>query len=211
MDCNMSQEEKKICFVIAPIGNEESAIRYRSDRVMKYIIEPAVDDCGYKAIRADIISDPGMITTQIIQHLIDDPLVIADLTEHNPNVCYELAIRHFARKPCIQIIESEERIPFDIKGIRTIRVDYRDLESANRCKIEIINQIHSIEKNPDQIETPITFAINQKFLRQSDNPLEKGVVEIISILQELKSDSDSNFVYLADEINDLYSELTKKD
>lgn len=205
----MSQEENKICFVIAPIGKEESDIRYRSDKVMKYIIKPAVEDCGYKAIRADMISDPGMITTQIIQHLIDDPLVIADLTEQNPNVYYELAIRHFTKKPFIQIIESVESIPFDIVGIRTIPVDYRDLESANQCKIEIINQIHSIERDPGQINTPITFAINQKFLQQSDNPLEKGVAEIISILQDLKSDSDSNFLYLADEINDLYLQLTK--
>jgi len=85
---------KKSCFVIAPIGQEESETRNRSDLVLKHIIKPAAEECGYKAVRADEISEPGIITTQVIQRLIDDDLVIADLTERNPNVFYELAIRH---------------------------------------------------------------------------------------------------------------------
>jgi len=50
-------------------------------------------------IRADKISEPGIITTQIIGHIVDAELVIADLTDKNPNVFYELAIRHAIRNP----------------------------------------------------------------------------------------------------------------
>ena len=70
---------------------------------VKYVIVPAVEACQYQAIRADQISEPGMITSQVIQHIVDDPPVVADLSGRNPNVFYELAIRHILRKPLVQL------------------------------------------------------------------------------------------------------------
>ena len=96
----------KVCFVIAPLGDEGSETRKRSDQVLKHIIKPSTADCGYKAVRADEISEPGLITSQIIQHLMDDPLVMADLTELNPNVFYELALCHALKRPLVQIIQK---------------------------------------------------------------------------------------------------------
>ena len=206
----MSQENKKNCFIIAPIGDEGSEERHRSDNILKYVISPALEKCDYKAIRADKISNPGIITSQIIEHLIDDSLVIADLTGQNPNVYYELAIRHFTNKPFIQIIEYDENIPFDIAGLRTINFDYRDLESVDKCKTEIINQIHSIEEKPNQVETPVSFAINQKYLRQSGNPLEKGIGEVISMLQKIEIDIDNSYEDLSNDLNNVRRGLTGK-
>ena len=142
----MADNSEKICFVIAPIGEPESDIRKRSDRVLKHIIRPAVESCGYKAVRADEIAEPGMITNQIIRHVVDDPLVIADLTGQNPNVFYELAIRHYIGKPLIQIINKVEDIPFDVGSMRTIEVDHQDLDSVEKAKTEIQRQIQSLEE-----------------------------------------------------------------
>ena len=89
-----TEPEKKTCFVISPIGEPESDTRKRADKILKYVIDPSVERRGYKAVRADHISEPGMITSQVIQHIVDDDLVIADLTDRNPNVFYELALRH---------------------------------------------------------------------------------------------------------------------
>lgn len=102
--------DKKICFVISPIGEEGSETRERSDKVLKYIICDSVEQLGYEVVRADKISEPGIITTQIIEHIIDSDLVIADLTDKNPNVFYELALRHAIRKPLIQMIMKGEII-----------------------------------------------------------------------------------------------------
>jgi hypothetical protein len=137
----------KTCFVIAPIGEARSETRKRSDVVLKHIIAPAVEQCGYDALRADQIAEPGIITSQVIQHVIDAPLVVADLTERNPNVFYELAIRHAIRKPLIQIIRSDEQIPFDVAGTRTIGVDHRDLDSVEFAKVEIVKQINALERS----------------------------------------------------------------
>ena len=83
----------KICFVIAPIGEETSDTRKRSDQVLRHIIAPSVLKHGYQAIRADQIAEPGMIASQVIQHIVEDALVAADLTDWNPNVFYELSRR----------------------------------------------------------------------------------------------------------------------
>ncbi len=179
-------KDTKVCFVIAPIGTEGSDVRVRSDQVLKHIITPAARECGYEPIRADQISEPGLITSQVIQHIVQDPLVIADLTGRNPNVFYELAVRHAIKKPVVQIIQAAELIPFDVAGSRTIHVDHHDLDSAAKAKEEIVRQIHSVEKNPGDVDTPISVAVELQSLRQSDNPLEKSNAEIISMLQEIR-------------------------
>lgn len=184
----MSKGDKgKVCFVIAPIGEEGSEIRRRSDQVLKHIISPAAKDCGYETIRADKISEPGMITSQVIQHLLDDPLVIADLTGRNPNVFYELAVRHAIRKPIVQIIQTGEPIPFDVAQSRTILVDHRDLDSAAHCRDELAKQIRKVELDPIDVDTPISVAIDIQSLRQSENPLEKWSAEIMGMLQDIRS------------------------
>jgi len=197
--------DNKFCFVIAPIGEDDSDIRRRSDQIFNHIIIPVTEECGYEAIRADKISKPGMITSQIIQHLLDDHLVIADLTGQNPNVFYELAIRHSLRKPYIQIINKGETIPFDISQSRTIYVDHHDLDDVANCKAEIIRQIRSIQEGSN-IDNPITHAIDLQSLVRSDNLLEKSNAEIMSMIQglnsnllELKENIFNKVIYLQDD------------
>jgi len=182
-------EDKKTCFVISPIGTDESDIRKRSDQILKHVLKPAADSCGFKAIRADDLSEPGMITSQVIQHVIDDPLVVADLTGMNPNVFYELAIRHAIRKPLIQIIQKNEKFPFDVAGMRTVGVDHTDLDSVEDAKNEIVKQINVImKKKPEEIESPISVSLELQALRHSDNPEERSFAKFISTVTELRSD-----------------------
>jgi len=183
-DANSSS--MKICFVIAPIGEDKSETRERSDKVLRHIIQPAATQCGYTIERADRISKPGIITSQIIQHIVEDALVIADLTDHNPNVFYELAIRHAIKKPVVQIIKNGQSIPFDLSATRTIKVDHTDLDSADNARKEIIRQISAVELNPDAVDSPISAALDLQSLRQSDKPLEKGMADIIRIVEGLK-------------------------
>jgi len=179
--------DKKICFVIAPIGEAETDTRRRSDQILKHVISPAVNECGYDAIRADQISEPGIITSQVIQHVVDDPLVVADLTERNPNVFYELALRHAIQKPLVQIIRKGEPLPFDVAGTRTITLDHRDLDSVEGAKKEIINQVRAAENSTLQIDTPISVALNLQLLKQSDNPERRSLADMLSAISEIRT------------------------
>jgi hypothetical protein len=185
--------KKKICFVIAPIGDEESEVRKRSDQILRYVIEPSTSECGYEAIRADKIEKPGVITSQVIQHIIEDSLVIADLTGHNANVFYELAIRHALRKPFIQMIQKGEKIPFDVSGTRTIYIDHHNLESVDEAKNGIIGQIKSLEQDASQIETPISISLDLQSLRKSDDPERRSLADIMAVLTELPTRIEERF------------------
>lgn len=134
----------KKCFVVSPIGAENSETRKRADKVYKYIIEPVCKECDFEPIRVDMINKADTITQTIIDHLNQDELVIADMTEHNPNAFYEMGYRACTGKPMINLKEKSENIPFDIAAIRAFDYDLQDLDSVDGIKTRIINTIGSI-------------------------------------------------------------------
>lgn len=179
--------DEKACFVIAPIGEPESDERRRSDQILKHIIKPAAKECGYSATRADEISEPGIITSQVIQRIVNDPLVIADLTGRNPNVFYELAIRHALRKPLVQMIRKGDAIPFDVAATRVVLVDHHDLDSVEAAKMEITKQIRAAEKDAANVDTPISVALDLQLLKQSDDPEKRSLADLMSMVAEVRT------------------------
>ena len=113
-------------FVIAPIGDEGTEQRKHSDMVLGSLIEKAIDEMGLHAVRADKISTPGMINAQVIQYVMKSKVVIADLSFHNPNAFYELAIRHMTGLPTVHIIRGDDKIPFDLQNFRTVTIHTTD-------------------------------------------------------------------------------------
>ncbi|TET08033.1 MAG: hypothetical protein E3J86_11490 [Candidatus Thorarchaeota archaeon] len=181
----MPKKPDKTCFVIAPIGSEGSKSRKWSNEVLKLIIRPAVIDFGYKAIRADEIQETGNITSQVIKMCINSDLVIANLTDSNPNVFYEMAIRHAIGKPIIQIIQKSQTIPFDIKQERTLTYDKETPSSFFDCQNQLRAFLKHIEEGDINPDNPIARAIGLMSLEGSDNPLEKTISDIASMLQYL--------------------------
>ena len=179
--------DEKSCFVISPIGEPDTDTRKRADQMLEHVVKPAVAVCGYTAVRADEIDKPGIITSQVIQRVVNDPLVIADLTERNPNVFYELAIRHALRKPLVQLIKKGERIPFDVAGTRTIQIDHHDLDSVANAKREIVAQIRALEEDPSDLETPISVSLDLQILRQSEKPEERSLADLLSAVADLRA------------------------
>jgi hypothetical protein len=144
-----------VCFVICPIGEAKSDTRIRSDFILSQIIRPVVADFGLKAVRADEIANPGRISNHMLDYIHDSTLVIADLTGGNPNVFYELAIRHGLNKPVIQLIQTESKIPFDVADILTVIVDHRKKSGVEVAKKSIRSQIRAMERDPFLYESPV--------------------------------------------------------
>jgi hypothetical protein len=178
---------KKPCFVIAPIGPTGSETRKRSDKVLKHIFRSALEE-KYKVTRADEIDEAGMITSQVLRAVQESHLVVADLTETNPNVLYELAVRHAIEKPVIHLIEPRlSKIPFDIAGFRTIEFDLTDPDSIEAA-------VDKLRKFAEQAElgkwgeTPIKLA-NVMRPNKEDSPelllLKQAVAGIATISEKL--------------------------
>ncbi len=133
----------KTCFYISPIGDDDSEVRKHSDLFLNSIIEPALKESGLEVVRADMIGQAGMITSQILEHVMRSKLAIVDLSWHNPNAFYEMAIRHACKLPVIQICRKADKLPFDVNQVRTVVIDTTDIytltpkietyRSGNRC------------------------------------------------------------------------------
>ncbi|MPZ07275.1 MAG: hypothetical protein GEU26_12815 [Nitrososphaeraceae archaeon] len=185
------EKKEKICFVISPIDEEGTDTRNYADIVFEFIIKPAVEKLSYKPLRADHISKPGLITLDIVNHLRDDALVVADLTESNPNVMYELAIRHAAAKHAIQIKDSSGQLPFDIQGMRTIPFRYMNATSMIACRDEISKQVQTIEANSTKVDSPISQSFILRALEPSNDPVKESVQQLVLQMQTVISKIDT--------------------
>ncbi len=155
------------CFVVCPIGHEGDDQRKHSDAILAHLIDPAARECGYVAERSSDSERPGMITSQIVDSLVNAPLVIADLSFHNPNVFYELAVRHAARKPVVILCDREWSVPFDISDARMVRFNFSKLQdpkdvldSLADARQSLVAQIRLVEESGGEVDNPISSSID---------------------------------------------------
>jgi len=124
------------------------------------IVEPALEEFGLKVVRADGIEKPGTITRQVFDYLLRARLVVVDLSFHNPNVFYELAIRHAARLPVVQIIRTADRIPFDVNQMRTIPIDTTDIctlvPQLQSYIAQVASHVRRALQDPDATDNPLS-------------------------------------------------------
>jgi cell division septum initiation protein DivIVA len=112
-----------LCFVLMPFGRKtDAAGRVTNfDSVFKKIIAPAVEQAGLEPIRADEEKIGGTIHKPMFERLMLCHYAVADITGANPNVFYELGIRHALRPSSTAIVFLEGTvIPFDIALVRGI-------------------------------------------------------------------------------------------
>lgn len=149
-----------ICFYVAPIGEPGSEPRKHSDLFLSSLVEPALKELGLTVIRADGIAEPGMITTAIIEHLKKAKLVIVDLSLLNPNVFYEMAIRHAAKGPIVQMIRKGDRLPFDVNQVNTLVIDNTDIYTftpkLETYRSEITTYARRAIEDPEHFGNPIS-------------------------------------------------------
>jgi hypothetical protein len=150
----------RMCFYIAPIGSDGSEPRKHSDLFLGSLVEPALKDFPLEVIRADQIAEPGAITGQVIEHIMRARLVIADLSYHNPNVFYEMALRHARRLPIVQICRKQDTLPFDVNQMRTIVIDTTDIYTLvpklETHRSEIASQVRTALNDTDAPTNPIS-------------------------------------------------------
>lgn len=127
--------------------------------ILASYVEPAVEGHGLQVVRADRITKPGMISAQIIEYILKSRLVIVDMSYHNPNVFYELCLRHVTGKPIVHIIRDEDYIPFDVGNFRTVKINTADkFELVARLeshRAEIANQVRQVLADGASLDNPI--------------------------------------------------------
>ena len=181
-----SNVQKRNCFILSPIGKNDSKIREHADNVYDYILKPVLEKNEFKIERADKINDSGIITNQIIERIVKYDLIIAILTYDNPNVFYELALCHVARKPFIQMIEKDKKIPFDTATVRTIHYSLDDIKTWKVTEEKLENLIQ--QDLNGEMENPISNGLDALKLKESTKSEQMITAEMTAgILDKLQS------------------------
>lgn len=137
---------KKKCFVISPIGDDDSDIRKEADALL-WVANRALEKFDFDVIRVDQIARSTTITNEIIQLIQECELCLIVLTGHNANVFYEAGRRHETGRPFVQLIRKGESLPFDVAGIRTIFYeDVQSLAAAAKMIEQIQRFVEEFEK-----------------------------------------------------------------
>lgn len=187
----------KNCFFICPIGDDDSKERKRSNTVMKHLLNPVCEEKGYEVIRADLIASANKISVDIIEHLENDDLAIADLTGCNPNVFYEIGYRKAKGMPTIHIAKNGTELPFDAIDDRTIFYDETDFDTVEGFKEMLSKTIDSI---PPISKTPKSYILGGRIV--DDRKTEKPYISLLrEIVNEFNSNGRRSITYSSDNIN----------
>jgi len=201
----------KLCLVICPIGRENTLTRMNSDLFFEKIIRPVTKELNYFPIRGDQIDEAGMIPSQIIDLLVESPLVIADLTEHNASVSYELAVRHAIQKPCILMIKDGEQIPFYVKHTRIIFYDLENPMKVEKAKNSLINQIRNMDNAKYCNDNPIAQAQNNKIITKAMQKNGNDEYDALTLIIGEMVELSSAVTDMKREVSSLHQKLTYLD
>jgi hypothetical protein len=120
---------KNECFIVMPFGIKQfpdgSGRTYDFDKVYRVLIQRAVREVGMIPVRADERMGSALIHTEMFRDLRDRTVVLADLSLDNPNVFYELGIRHvMSSSGTVLICRRGSTLPFDVKLSKVLFYDF---------------------------------------------------------------------------------------
>lgn len=129
------------CFVMMPFGQWY-------DRYYQDIYIPAIRDAGFEPVRADELFSTGSVVEQIWEQIEKSKLLLADLTDKNANVFYELGLAHAARKPVVFTAGKVDDVPFDLRHLRVIVYEVREPQWADKLQRLITDYLRNAAKDP---------------------------------------------------------------
>ena len=205
----------KKCFIVTPLGAVGSETRKKAEGGIDSVLRPVLEkDFKYEVIVPHEIDQLGSITQQIIIHLLNDELVIANLTGLNPNVMYELAVRHAARKAVVCIAEEGTVLPFDIAAERIAFYDDK-MAGVNILKKKLAGAIESAEQDQEH-DNPIYRAKMgfemQKVVVEKATSTEDYMFKMIEEMQSMLRRMDAFNQYYRDRplSAELYGPATRR-
>ena len=154
---------KATCFIDMPFGKKidpKSGVNVDFDQIFNVGIKPAVEVAGLECIRGDMERSGGIIHTAMFARLRLSEFVVADLTMGNPNVFYELGVRHTARPyTTIPIYATISDLPFDVSLVRAIPYDLENGQlselAAEKLISAIKDRIDSVLNGPLSKDSPL--------------------------------------------------------
>lgn len=139
--------DKPLCFVLMPFENQFNDIY--EDLISATLSE------YYTVARADNVSSHQSIIKDIIVNIASAKLIIADLTNLNPNVFYEVGIAHALNKPTVLLTQDIDKVPFDLRSYRLIPYS-QNFKHADNLKTQLNNIGKALIKGQIKFGNPVS-------------------------------------------------------
>lgn len=159
---------ERICFVIMPFSATNSCTKRQWTNIFTNLFKKTIEEAelGYECRRST--ATRGSIIKGIIGDLDSSQVVLADLTDQNPNVFYELGIRHALRPRTILIAQDRKHIPFDLRGYANHIYDWRSTSGRQKFRRKIVDVLKDIDKDSDRSDNPVSdFLVSDLSVRTS--------------------------------------------
>lgn len=180
----MPQPPRPLCFVAMPFGKkpiEKGGKEIDFDKIYQ-ALHLGVDRAGVECQRADFDPSGGFIHRSMFEALIVAEFVVADLSLANPNVTYEIGVRHGAGQSNTVLVCAERfvsRLPFDFGPLRTITYKLN----------------HNLELTPSEAEKlTINIRDQLKRLAVGDLPDDNPILQVTGLSRAVSHEKTDIFV-----------------
>ena len=183
-------QTKKKCFVIMPVSGTESCSEAGWTSIFEEMIKPAVvgSRLGLTCERAK--PRTGNLIRDILNELNKADVVVADLTDMNANVFYELGVRHALRNRTILIAQDMKYVPSDLRSYWVI-IYRKDLSGLRHLKDEVKRVLREMMKNPDAPDNPVADFLVEKNVYLVPHERASNSRKLAALVGELSSNLDS--------------------
>jgi hypothetical protein len=180
----MAEQALKKCFVISPLGDADSDIRIAADFFLEDIVKAGLGG-EFVVKRADDYSAVGNITSQVIEAINEANLIVADLSQRNANVYYELGVAHSYSKHVVPMINVDDPspIPFDNYTERTIRYSLKTVHTKKIAREQLAAAVTATMKEP--VRNPVTTALGMAKAVASGDSSEQLIATLLDRLAAL--------------------------
>ena len=165
-----------------PFSKTERCTTEEWKDIFENVHKPAIigSRLGYKCERSNIRT--GAFVKDIIIKLNQADVVLADLTDMNPNVFYELGVRHTLRNRTILVSQTMDDVPSDLKQYGVITYNTNP-KGVAEYKKDISKILKDIRNNPDRPDSPVSDYLNLKTIVtdiSEAKTIEKKLIALVS-------------------------------
>ena len=184
------KQPAKLCYVIMPFSKTKACTEEEWTEVFEAVIKPAIEGAGlgYRCLRSEATT--GNIIKKVVNSLYQANVVIADLTDRNPNVFYELGVRHTLKNRTIIIAQRRKDIPSDLDGYASQVYRWKTTGQRDVFTKKLSDLLRSIESDTDRSDNPVSdflHATSARFFEFQREEITRMLRALIGELRHIKS------------------------
>lgn len=160
-------ELERTCFVIMPFGVKDAmGEQVDFDQIYRDVFDPAIkevmtpENVPLETRRTDQDFFSGSINQEMFEYIVYSRLAFADISGLNPNVLYEIGVRHGVQAAgTVLFRQTGHPIPFDITTIKVFEYDREQPDDARALIARVVSETMA----HNRLDSPVRLALRAQW------------------------------------------------